>query len=100
MPGWLRVVQLSIRGRSGSRERKKSARVGLWKRRQAEESKNRLSRFAWKSRNIRGIPTFPQPRGGRRLNLNRTFHLLLKPDILICYQQCDPRRCDPRREVD
>src|SRR5262249_38186037 len=24
--------------------------------------------------------------GGWRLNLNRTFHLLLKPDILICYQ--------------
>src|ERR1700756_1546542 len=42
--------------------KKKSARVGLWKRRQTEKSKNRLSRLAWKSRKHRGIPTFPQPR--------------------------------------
>lgn len=31
--------------------------------------------------------TFPQPRRLLGINLNRTFHLLLKPDILICYQQ-------------
>src|SRR5581483_5872556 len=41
---------------------KKSERVGLWKRRKAEKSKNRLSRLAWKSRKPRAIPTFPQPR--------------------------------------
>src|SRR5579864_26638 len=65
---------------------KKSARVGLWKRRKAEKSKKRLSLLAWKSRKHRGIPTFPQPRLRLVINLNRTFHLLRKPDILICYQ--------------
>src|SRR5262249_4666099 len=64
-----------------------AARVGLWKRRTAEKSKNRLSRSAWKSRKKRGIPTFPQPRLLLEINLNRTFHLLQKPDILICYEQ-------------
>src|SRR5262249_12801991 len=77
-------------GTTGGKEcrgrRKKSARVGLWTRREAEKSKNRLSRLAWKSRKHRGIPTFPQPRRRLAINLNRTFHLLLKPDILICYQ--------------
>ena len=41
----------------------------------------------------RGIPTFPQPR--RRLVnlLNRTYHVLLKPDILTCYGHAKvPRR--------
>jgi len=65
---------------------KKSARVGLWKRRKSEKSKNRLSRLAWKSRKHRGIPTFPQPRRLLVINLNRTFHLLQKPDILTCYR--------------
>lgn len=37
---------------------KKTARVGLWKRRQAEKSKNRLSRLAWKSRKMRGDSHF------------------------------------------
>ena len=37
----------------------------LWKRRAVEKSKNRLFPRAWKSRQLRGIPTFPQPR--RRL---------------------------------
>jgi len=36
---------------------------------------------------MRGIPTFPQLRRLREINLNRTYHLLQKPDILICYQQ-------------
>src|SRR5690348_8493553 len=66
---------------------KKSAGVGLWKRRKAEKSKNRLSRLAWKSRKHRGIPTLPQPRRRLVVNLNRTFHLLQKPDIFTCYQQ-------------
>jgi len=35
---------------------------------------------------MRGIPTFPQLRRLREINLNRTYHLLQKPDILICYQ--------------
>ena len=39
---------------------------------------------AWKSRNVRGIPTFPPPRRRREINLNRTFHLLQKADLLIC----------------
>ena len=56
------------------------------KRRQAEKSKPRLSRLAWKSRTMRRIPTFPQLRRLRVINLNRTFHLLQKPDILMCYQ--------------
>src|SRR5579864_540360 len=79
---------------------KKSARVGLWKRRKAEKSKKRLSLLAWKSRKHRGIPTFPQPRLRLVINLNRTFHLLRKPDILICYQQSGVCRrsgpCRPR----
>jgi hypothetical protein len=33
---------------------------------------------------VRGIPTFPPPRRLREINLNRTFHLLQKADILIC----------------
>ncbi len=31
-----------------------------------------------------GFPTFPQPRRGRMINLNRTDHVPQKPDILIC----------------
>src|SRR5207249_7132226 len=46
-----------------------------------------LSRLAWKSRKLRGIPTLPQPRLRLVINLNRTFHVLRKPDILMCYQQ-------------
>jgi hypothetical protein len=74
--------------------KKKSARVRLWKRRKAEKSKTRLSRLAWKSRKHRGIPTLPQPRR-REINQNRTFHLLQKPDILICYQHPTNRRVWP-----
>src|SRR5215471_6319001 len=72
-------------------KKQNAARVGLWKRRRAEKSKNRLSLPAWKSRKKRGIPTFPQPRLRREINLNRTFHLLRKPDILICYEQRQKR---------
>ena len=43
--------------------------------RQAEKSKKRLSRLAWKSRPPRGIPTFPLPR--RRLAIKP------KPDISL-----------------
>jgi hypothetical protein len=45
---------------------------GLWKSRGLEKSKNRLSHPAWKSRKVRGIPTFPQPR--RRLVNLATGH--------------------------
>src|ERR1700677_1462457 len=48
-------------------------RKGLWKRRGVEKSKRRLSHPAWKSRKVRGIPTFPQPR--------RRLVKLLKPDM-------------------
>src|ERR1700687_2252012 len=66
---------------------------GLWKRRGLEKSKNRLSHPAWKSRKVRGIPTFPQPRR-RLVNLkNRTDRVLRKPVILICYEQIESRLC-------
>src|SRR5208283_701132 len=62
-----------------------------WKRRRVEKSPNRLSPPAWKSRQRRGIPTFPPL---RRLRVyeqkpkpkNRTFHLLQKADIFTCYE--------------
>src|SRR5215472_17819278 len=77
-----------ITARTGCRYKtQKSARAGLWKRREVEKSKSRLSHLAWKSRKVRGIPTFPQPRRLLAINRNRTFHLLLNPDILICHQQ-------------
>ena len=43
-----------------------------------EKSKNRLSHHAWKSRKVRGIPTFPPPR--RLLEINETGHF-------TCYQK-------------
>src|SRR5436853_7371318 len=46
---------------------------GLWKSREVEKSKTRLSHLAWKSRKRRGIPTFPQPR--------LPLVVSLKPDI-------------------
>lgn len=55
----------------------------LWKSRCVENQKQ-VFHSAWKSRNVGGIPTFPQLRRRRVINLNRTFHLLPKADILIC----------------
>src|SRR5260370_42144618 len=40
----------------------KTRRAQLWKRREVEKSKSRLFHLAWKSRKLRGIPTFPQLR--------------------------------------
>src|SRR5437879_12510987 len=51
---------------------------GRWKSRAVEKSKNRLSHRAWKSRKVRGIPTFPPPR--RLLEINETGHF-------TCYQK-------------
>src|SRR6266567_5851566 len=65
--------------------RQSRRREGLWKRRGMEKSKSRLSHPAWKSRKLRGIPTFPQPRRRQVKLLNRTFHVLQKADILTCY---------------
>src|SRR6266567_2995486 len=65
--------------------RQSRRREGLWKRRGLEKSKSRLSHPAWKSRKLRGIPTFPQPRRRQVKLLNRTFHVLQKADILTCY---------------
>src|SRR6266699_6324089 len=65
--------------------RQSRRREGLWKRRGLEKSKSRLSHPAWKSRKLRGIPTFPQPRRRQVKLLNRTFHVLEKADILTCY---------------
>src|SRR5258705_3537059 len=48
---------------------------GRWKSRAVEKSKSRLSHRAWKSRKVRGIPTFPPP---RRLLVN-----FVKPDISL-----------------
>src|SRR5271165_1490470 len=47
----------------------------LWKSRSVEKPKNRLFHHAWKSRPVRGIPTFPQRR--RRLDE------LQQPDISL-----------------
>jgi hypothetical protein len=41
----------------------------LWKSRSVENSQSRLFHCAWKSRKRRGIPTFPQPRRRRPINL-------------------------------
>src|SRR5258706_12048595 len=48
---------------------------GRWKSRAVEKSKSRLSHRAWKSRKVRGIPTFPPL---RRLLVN-----FVKPDISL-----------------
>src|SRR5271165_3089759 len=40
----------------------KTRRPALWKRRAVGKSQSRLFPRAWKSRQERGIPTFPQPR--------------------------------------
>ena len=66
----------------------------LWRSRAVEKSQSRLSHRAWKSRTQRGIPTSPQPRR-RATNLNRTSHLLQKPDIFTCYEQ--PHSIERRR---
>jgi hypothetical protein len=51
---------------------------GRGQRRAPEKSKNRLSHHTWKSRKVRGIPTFPPPR--RRLReINKSGHF-------ICYK--------------
>src|SRR5207244_1199751 len=50
--------QLGRYSSQGSRWRKQ----GSWKRRAEEKSKTQLSLRAWKSRQQRGIPTFPRPR--------------------------------------
>ena len=71
--------------RPGYSDRRRDAAKKLWKSRSVEKSKNRLSHLAWKSRKQRGIPTFPQPRRRRSIeNINRTFHVLRKPDIFTC----------------
>src|ERR1700693_4801911 len=54
-------------------QKTKPGRDGLWKSREVEKSKTRLSHLAWKSRKRRGIPTFPPP--PRRLVVS------LKPDM-------------------
>jgi hypothetical protein len=47
-----------------------------------------ISTAAWKSRKERSaFPQFPQPHGDQSTKQqNRTFHLLQKPDISICYR--------------
>ena len=63
-----------------------------WKSRAVEKSARRLSHRAWKSRQRRGISTFPPlrrrrftaPRRSTETNQNRTFHLLINPDKSIC----------------
>src|SRR5579872_3776297 len=72
---------------------------GLWRSRAVEKSHSGLSHRAWKSRTRRGIPTSPQPRR-RVINLNRTFHLLLKPDIFTCYEHSAGSRRDDFRVYD
>src|ERR1039457_7288300 len=74
-------------------------REGLWKRRGVEKSKRRLAHPAWKSRKVRGIPTFPQPRRRRVKLFNRTYHVLRKPDILACYGHTDSTECQSSLEM-
>ena len=81
--GWDVSTRRARLWRRPSRRRK-----GLWKRRGLEKSKRRLSHPAWKSRKVRGIPTFPPPRRRLVKLLNRTYHVLQNPDILTCYGQC------------
>jgi hypothetical protein len=50
-------------------------RQELWKRRSVEKFKSKLFHLAWKSRQRRGIPTFPQLRRLRLINP--------KPDISL-----------------
>src|ERR1022692_2722252 len=55
----------------------------LWKRRGLEKSKTPLSHPAWKSRKLRGIPTFPQPR--RRLVNFKTGHIVCYKNRTSCF---------------
>src|SRR5260370_19486894 len=74
--------------REGPWRRRPRRREELWKRRGVEKSERRLSHPAWKSRKVRGIPTFPQLRRRLVKLLHRTYHVLQKADILTCYEQC------------
>src|SRR5271165_4103814 len=82
-----------------SRQRKLRRPKTLWKRRSVEKSKNRLFHRAWKSRKVRGIPTFPQRR--------RLLDELQQPDISLATKSghfnllrtvsvapSTPKRCD------
>src|SRR5450432_894614 len=80
--GWDVTTRRARLWRRPSHRRKK-----LWKRREVEKSERRLSHPAWKSRQLRGIPTFPQLRRRLVKLLNRTCHVLQKPDLLTCYGQ-------------
>src|SRR5260370_35112670 len=73
--------------REGPWRRRPRRREELWKRRGVEKSERRLSHPAWKSRKVRGIPTFPQLRRRLVKLLHRTYHVLQKADILTCYEQ-------------
>src|SRR5207253_2003764 len=66
---------------------------GLWKRRELEKSKTRLSHLAWKSRKRRWIPTFPQPRlllviylkpDKSRAKKTGHFNLLTTQEVKFC----------------
>src|SRR5208283_312436 len=61
-----------------SRQRK-TRRKTLWKRRTVEKSEERLFPRAWKSRQVRGIPTFPQ----RPRRLDDEESQKPKPDISL-----------------
>src|SRR5258708_32402385 len=63
---------------------------GRWKSRAVEKSKNRLSHRAWKSRKVRGIPTFPPPR--RLLEINETGHF-------TCYQKRTSSLANNRSDI-
>jgi hypothetical protein len=69
-----------------SLEKAKIGRRGAVEKTRGGKVQKPTFRFAWKPRKQRGISTFPQPRRRLGINHNRTFHLLLKPDILICSQ--------------
>src|SRR5260370_6541091 len=85
--------------REGPWRRRPRRREELWKRRGVEKSERRLSHPAWKSRKVRGIPTFPQLRRRLVKLLHRTYHVLQKADILTCYEHAVLRICDPQKAL-
>ena len=81
---WAALPRSLRRARRSDPQPETGGRQGRGKDARVEKSKSRLSHRAWKSRKVRGIPTFPPPRRLREINQNRTFHLLRKADILTC----------------
>ncbi len=57
-----RSVRTAVWGIGHRQSSRKISAAGVVEKKQIGKLKQRVSRFAWKSRKRRGIPTFPQPR--------------------------------------